>query len=198
MKKRLSKKLAALGLSAAAALSGGYLIIPWEGEVKNSQNQHVVYRDPIGIPTYCWGLTGKDMYGKDPVVGSTYTEEECIAMFVPRVRHFEIAVDKRVKVDYASTFQKAALVSFAFNVGEGAFGRSTLLKDLNTGDHKSACTRLLDWKYAGGRVLQGLENRRSEEMDWCMGRVDYDVLVTFSEIADWVKESYTLKHPQED
>lgn len=196
MKKRLTKKLAALGLSAAAALSGGYLIIPWEGEVKNSQGQHVVYHDPVGIPTYCWGLTGKDMYGKHPIVGKTYSEQECLTMFEQRIRHFEIAVDKRVEVEYASSFQKAALISFAYNVGEGAFGRSTLLKDLNAGNHQSACTRLLDWKYAGGRVLKGLERRRAEEMSWCMGEVDYEVVVTFSEMVEWVKESYEVRNPQ--
>ncbi len=56
-----------------------------------------------------------------------------------------------------------ALVSFAFNVGAGAFRRSTLLDKLNSGDYAAVPTELLRWVYAGGQKLQGLVNRRIDE-----------------------------------
>jgi hypothetical protein len=42
----------------------------------------------------------------------------------------------------------AAYTSFAFNEGEGAFCRSTLLKKLNAGDHAGACAELSRWTMA--------------------------------------------------
>ena len=193
----LSKKLAAAGLSVAAALSGGYLLIPHEGEVKNKAGEHVVYLDPVGIPTACWGLTGKDLYGKPFKRGETYTEKECLTMFTDRVRHFEYAVDKAVKVGYASPYQKAALISFVYNVGEGNFLNSTALRMLNKGDHEGACNQLLRWKYAKGKELPGLVTRRQEEMLWCIGAVNQDVVVTFNDIVDVVKNTYELQESME-
>jgi len=57
-----------------------------------------------------------------------------------------------------------ALVSFAYNVGLGAFKNSTLLKRVlvnpNDEDIKYQFSR---WNKAGGRVLKGLKKRRNEE-----------------------------------
>lgn len=58
-------------------------------------------------------------------------------------------------------YQFDALVSLAFNIGEGAFRRSTLLKLLNRGDYKGASEQFLVWKNAGGRPI--LLNRRKRE-----------------------------------
>jgi len=185
----IAKRMAAYGLSAAAALSGGYLLIPNEGAVLNSSNEYVVYLDPVGIPTACWGLTGKDMYGKPFKKGNTYTEQECTIMFVDRVRHFERVVDKYVRVPYASVYEKAALISFVYNVGEGNFSSSSLLKALNKGQHEVACDGLLAWKYAKKRVLPGLVKRRAEERQWCLGEVPQDVVVTFNDIVKMVKDT---------
>ena len=197
IKDKITKKMAAAGLSVAASLSAGYLLIPHEGEVKNSKGEHVVYLDPVGIPTFCWGLTGKDMYGKFPKVGDTYTDQECEIMFSERVRHFEKAVDRNVSVKYASVFQKAALISFTYNVGEGALASSTLLRELNKGNHEEACDQLLRWIYAKGIVLPGLKNRRGEERDWCSGDAPYEATATvFSLSSTIIKETYTINNSQ--
>ena len=189
----LSKKLAALGLSASAALSGGFLLIPHEGEVKNNKGEHVVYLDPVGIPTYCWGLTGKDMYGKLPKVGNTYTKQECMTMFTDRVRHFEYVVDKYAKHGYSSPYQKAGFISFAYNVGEGNYASSTMLRKFNKGDMEGACEELLRWKYAQGKILSGLVDRRQEEKLWCLGAVNKDVIITFNDIVNIVKDTNELR-----
>lgn len=60
--------------------------------------------------------------------------------------------------------QKAALLSFAFNVGIGNFKKSTLLKKVNADPlDPSIRNEFEKWIKAGGKVLQGLVNRRREE-----------------------------------
>ena len=56
-----------------------------------------------------------------------------------------------------------ALASFVFNVGEGAFSTSTLLRLLNSGDYEGAANQFLRWNKQKGRVLNGLTKRREEE-----------------------------------
>jgi GH24 family phage-related lysozyme (muramidase) len=56
-----------------------------------------------------------------------------------------------------------ALVSFAFNVGAGAFRRSRLLERLNLGHHEAVPAQLRRWVTAGGRTLPGLVARRDAE-----------------------------------
>lgn len=59
--------------------------------------------------------------------------------------------------------QLDALVSFVFNVGSGAFARSTLREKLNSGDYDSVPGELARWTKAGGKVLAGLVQRRRLE-----------------------------------
>lgn len=54
------------------------------------------------------------------------------------------AVDQNVRVPINGN-QRAALVSFSFNVGVGAFKGSTLLKKLNAGDFAGAAAEFLRW-----------------------------------------------------
>lgn len=186
VKKNLAKKLSALGLSISAALAGGYLIIPYEGSVTNSQGVHVAYKDPVGIDTACYGQTGKDLYGRTIRAGMRYTEDECLQMLTTSIQSFERSVDRLVKVDYASYYQKAALISFAYNVGEGNLATSTLLRNLNSGNHIAACNELSRWVYAQKRKLKGLEVRREEERRWCLGEVPYDPQTTLGELIELV------------
>ena len=190
----ISKKLVALGLSAATALAGGYLIVPMEGEVVTPDNKHIVYLDPVGIPTYCWGLTGKDMYGKTPVVGSTYTQDECITMFAQRLSTFEKSLSSLVKVSYKSPYQQAAFTSFEYNVGVGNLASSSLLREFNAGNHNRACDKLLDWVYAKKKKLNGLVNRRSVEKKWCMGEVSIDIENAYNELLPVLMEYEKDKH----
>lgn len=184
----ISKKMAAIGMSVAASLAAGYLIVPWEGSVVNDKKEYVVYLDPVGIPTGCWGQTGTDLYGRLIRKGMTYTEEECLIMLEKSVKHFESVVDRNVRVPYASPYQKAALISFSYNVGEGNLRSSTLLRQLNSGQHEAACEQLARWIYAKKKILKGLVDRRSEEMQWCLGDVPYEVEITFLEIVNMTKE----------
>jgi len=78
-------------------------------------------------------------------------------------------VAELVKVELGDN-QFGALVSFAFNVGLGAFGKSTLLKKLNRGDYSAVPGELARWNRNDGKVMQGLINRRAAEAGlWAKG-----------------------------
>ena len=60
--------------------------------------------------------------------------------------------------------QFEALCAFAFNIGNGAFAGSTLLKLLNRGDYSAVPVQLTRWIYDNGQVVEGLTNRRAKEI----------------------------------
>ena len=78
----------------------------------------------------------------------------------------EDLVNRLVKVPLAQG-QFDALVHFVFNVGNGAFKNSTLLKKLNGGDYSAVSNEIRKWNIvtvAGQKqVSDGLANRREVE-----------------------------------
>ena len=63
-----------------------------------------------------------------------------------------------------------AYVSLTFNIGSGAFCKSTLVKKLQQQDYVGACTQILRWDRFNGVPLAGLTKRRQEEYTKCIGR----------------------------
>jgi lysozyme len=59
-----------------------------------------------------------------------------------------------------------ALVSFAFNLGNGTLQRSTLRMKHNRGDYIGASEEFLKYVKAGGKVLKGLVKRRNDERNF--------------------------------
>jgi len=74
------------------------------------------------------------------------------------------AIRKFVKVDLNDN-QVQSLVSFIFNVGSGAFSKSTLLKKINLKEFAFASLEFDKWVYAKGKKLSGLVRRRKAERD---------------------------------
>jgi lysozyme len=76
---------------------------------------------------------------------------------------FASDVDKLIKSRLTQN-QFNSLVSFAFNLGVAALGRSTLLKKVNVNPNDITITNeFLKWNKAGGKVLNGLTKRRTKE-----------------------------------
>lgn len=119
------------------------------------------YLDPVGIPTICYGET------QNVSIGMTKTKQECDALFTVRLGFFAMGVNTLVNVSM-TPHTHAALTSFSYNVGLGAFSKSTLLKKLNAGDLQGACDGLLEWNKAKGVVLPGLVKRRQDERKLCL------------------------------
>lgn len=82
---------------------------------------------------------------------------------------FERGVAQALRVELSDN-QFAALVSFAFNIGEGAFVKSTLLERLNAGDYDAVPAQLGRFVFSKGKRMQGLVNRRAAEVGlWSRG-----------------------------
>jgi lysozyme len=116
------------------------------------------YKDPVGILTIGYGSTGPHVKP-----GMTITEAEAEALLRKDLSRFEAAVEKLAGT--ASQGQFDAMVSLAFNIGEGAFGKSTLLKLHKTGNYPGAASEFGKWVRAGGKVLKGLVRRRAAEAE---------------------------------
>jgi lysozyme len=57
-------------------------------------------------------------------------------------------------------------VSFAYNVGTGAFSTSTLLKKVNANPNDLTIrNEFARWIRANGKIVNGLVNRRKKESD---------------------------------
>lgn len=122
-------------------------------------NVNKVYLDPVGIPTACAGHTAT-VTRMD--VGKPMSDAVCARLLREDTRVAQRAVGRLVKVPISQD-QYDALVSFTFNVGEGNFAQSTLLRRLNLGDCFGAGREFPKWNKARGRVLPGLVKRRADE-----------------------------------
>jgi lysozyme len=154
----LKKKLAAMGLSSALILSGAFLVAPWEGK------ENKAYLDVVGVYTICYGSTS------GVKKGDYKTDEQCLESLAEELSIHNDKMLRYVKVPLAD-YQQAAFLSFTYNVGVGAFSKSTLLKKLNNRDYIGACNELLRWNKAGGKVYNGLTRRREAERKVCLGEI---------------------------
>jgi GH24 family phage-related lysozyme (muramidase) len=124
------------------------------------------YRDPVGVLTIGYGTTK----GVSP--GMRITQSQAEAFLKQDLAQFERAVNEDVKVKLTGD-QFDALVSFTYNVGEGALASSTLLRLLNQGDYQGAADQFARWnKGDGGVELAGLTRRRKAEKALFLGQ-DY-------------------------
>lgn len=114
------------------------------------------YKCPAGVWTIGYGTT------KGVSAGMKITKEKAEELLKVDVEKFEKSVLKLVKVDLNQS-QFDALVSFAYNLGEGNLSSSTLLKMLNNKDYYGASQEFIRWNKAGGKVLNGLIRRRETE-----------------------------------
>jgi len=122
------------------------------------------YLDPVGIPTICTGHT------EGVRMGQTATLAQCEGMTKADVEAAMASVLALTRVPL-NEHELAAYTSLVYNIGHGAFARSTLLKKLNANDRPGACKELHRWVYAKGQKLPGLVKRRDAEYRLCMAPV---------------------------
>jgi lysozyme len=116
----------------------------------------IAYRCPAGVWTLGWGCTE----GIKP--GMIWTRQQADVALMKELEKFEAAVERLVTVEINQN-ERDALISFAYNCGEGALARSSILKCLNAGDREGAARGFPLWNRGGGRVLPGLVRRRAAE-----------------------------------
>jgi lysozyme len=132
--------------------------------IKTSEGRVLkTYLDPVGIPTACYGHTGPEVK-----LGQTYTPAQCDALLLKDIAKHQVYIVPGAKLNCIGNRrltpnQRDALISFVFNVGGTKFCGSTMAKRLKAGNMIGAADEFPKWKYAGGRVLRGLEKRREAE-----------------------------------
>lgn len=119
------------------------------------------YLDGNGIPTIGYGSTG------NVKMGDTITAEQADARLAADLHTAEATVNSAVRIPLNQN-QFDALVSFCYNIGQGNFRASTLLKTLNSGDLDGAMNGLMMWVKVAGKFSQGLMNRRTKEKELFM------------------------------
>lgn len=118
------------------------------------------YRCPAGVWTIGWGETG------DVAPGMVWTQAQADQRFCDSLTAFTSQVQALLTA-HAEPNQLGALVSLAYNIGVGAFARSSVLKAHNAGDSQAAARAFSLWNKARVNgvltVLAGLTRRRSAE-----------------------------------
>lgn len=71
-----------------------------------------------------------------------------------------------------------ALADFIYNVGQGNFASSTLLKKLKAGDWVGAASEFGKWIYSNGTQLPALIKRRADEAALFLGDPKKTVMIT--------------------
>jgi lysozyme len=146
--------------SIGAALGGVSLLIAtpfiagWEGKRNDP------YRDIVGVQTVCYGETNVNM--------RRYTDQECLDMLNNSVKGYQDRVLQCSPILIGHPYQLAAATSLSYNIGSSAYCRSTAARRFNQGDFKGGCEAIKLWNKAGGRVVQGLVNRRNAEYNLCV------------------------------
>lgn len=133
------------------------------------------YRDPVGIVTIGFGDTGSHVKMGDTI---TLAEAEdrlrrrLDGEFVPGVLEALTREPRQCELD--------AMVSLAYNIGVGAFKRSTLVRLYNSGSDGVA-DQFPRWDKAGGKSLLGLRRRRAAERLVYLGHSAADAIAIAQE-----------------
>ena len=114
------------------------LIKDFEGFSSNS------YLDVVNIPTIGWGSTFYED-GTKVKLGDQISKTDALKLLeVVANRDFADKIFPSIKVKVSQS-QFDAMVSLAYNIGVGAFLKSTLLKKVNAGDFAGAGEEFLRW-----------------------------------------------------
>jgi lysozyme len=124
------------------------------------------YPDPAtkGHPwTVCYGET------KGIKPGMAFTANQCREMLLARADEFGDGVE-RCTLSARSMLEKryVAHVSLAYNIGIGAYCKSSVSRLENAGHTRASCDAFLKWNRAAGIVFPGLTRRRQEERALCL------------------------------
>ena len=123
----------------------------------------IAYRDPVGIPTVCFGET------RGVHMGAHYTPAECKGMLGAALPQYEAQMAGCLThPEKVPDLSYGAFVSTTYNIGGGGFCKSSMARDTNAGNLISACNDLLKYDRAAGIVLPGLKKRREEERALCL------------------------------
>jgi GH24 family phage-related lysozyme (muramidase) len=139
------------------------LIRRWEGLHRRLPDGRIgAYPDPVGIWTIGYGSIWHPEAQRAVQQGDVITQSQAEQWLDQEVQEKAKGIAPLCSVPLTQSMFDA-LVSFAYNVGIGAFEESTLRRKLNQKDYEGAAQEFDRWVKAGGSVIQGLVNRRNDE-----------------------------------
>lgn len=115
------------------------------------------------VPTETYWTIGYGHYSKDVRQGERIDEITAFLWLQDDIVNVVNRLATLITVP-VTLGQSTALISFAFNVGVGAFQRSTLRRLINQGHLANAAYEFRKWVNSGGKRLDGLVRRREAEM----------------------------------
>lgn len=130
---------------------------------------HESYRDTAylptknDVPTIGFGTT------EGVKMGDKITVERALVKLLADADKYQTAIKGCIGDVPLYQHEFDAYTSLAYNIGTGAFCRSTLVKKLKTLDYAGACKEILRWDKQAGLTLRGLTIRRQAEYRQCMG-----------------------------
>lgn len=117
------------------------------------------------VPTIGYGNTYYPDGKRVTLLDKEITKQYAFEIFKDIADKFAKRVNEMVKQPLTQN-QFNSLVSFAYNIGTGAFSTSTLLKKVNANPNDLTIrNEFLKWNKANGKVIEGLNNRRKKESD---------------------------------
>ena len=168
-----------------------------------------LYNDPVGHCTVGYGTLvhrgNCDGQSSEQPYLSGVSEESATQLLSEEATRFQRVINEKVSVPLNQN-QNDALVSFVYNVGDGNFQKSTLLRLLNQGNYAAVPVELKKWTKArqNGKLidLPGLVRRRAAEAELFQkseaatsqsmsGAVDYEV--DMQTIRDYVQSVVEAK-----
>jgi GH24 family phage-related lysozyme (muramidase) len=139
----------------------------WEGNIL------AVYHDRIAdIPTWCAGQTQGRVPGP---VGTKLTSDFCAEVNKITLLEYGYAVLACTTWSHLTPTRLVALTIFAINVGKAGACGSQAVRQINAGNIVAGCDLIArapsgapNWSFAGGKYVQGLQNRRQAERALCL------------------------------
>lgn len=122
------------------------------------------YKDAVGVWTIGYGTTAAAGLGITPKAGMVITEAYAEALLLKGLEKFAVSIRPKITAPINEN-EFGAFLSLAYNIGPGAFAKSSALKKFNAGDKAGAANAILLWNKAGGKVLAGLTRRRGRERE---------------------------------
>lgn len=120
------------------------------------------YRCPAGVWTIGYGTTASAGVGIVPKAGMTISEKDAEGYLHATLELFSSEIEDFITAPINEN-EFGAFVSLAYNIGPGAFKKSSALSAFNAGDKDKAANAILLWNKARGKVLKGLTRRREAE-----------------------------------
>lgn len=122
------------------------------------------YRDSVGVVTIGYGTTAAAGVGIEPKMGMTITKSDADMYLRRGLEKFALQIRGHITAPITPN-EFGAFLSLAYNIGPGAFKKSSALRKFNQGDKAGAANAILLWNKAGGKVLNGLKRRRERERE---------------------------------